>query len=122
MNRYKQTSITGESYVRADQVAIKNPLGGNPTVTFTEEQVINIEDSVSTRAISNVQETLIYQGENANITEKVQVINPVTLEEVEGATMTYGELVGAIYSMYYHLAKKRNAQVEETEEEEPIED
>jgi len=111
MSKYKQINITGESYVRADQVVIKNPLGGNPTVTFTEEQIINVADDVIKRAVSNVSETLVFDGDNANITEEVQVINPITLQEVEGATMTYGEMKGVIYSLYYHLAKKRDEQV-----------
>lgn len=108
MSKYKQTDITGESYIRFDQAVIKNPLNKNPSITFTEEQVMNIDGEEIHRAVSNVSETLKLYSEHQNLDEVVPLVNPITSEPIEGASMTYEQIMTGIFSLYYHLADKRD--------------
>lgn len=116
MSRYKETTLTGESYVRANQITVQNPLNQNPFIIFTEEQVINLPDGEEIkRPISNVSETLnLYDGES-NINESIQLVNPITFEEIQGATMTYEQIMTALFSLYYHVSAKRDLVITEQE-------
>jgi hypothetical protein len=113
MGRYKQTDITGESFIRFHEAFIKNPLNTNPSISFTEEQILNIGGEEIKRPINNVAETLGLYDEENNLGEVVQLINPLTFEPIEGATMTYAEIMTSVYSLYNHLAVKRDTENEE---------
>lgn len=110
MSKYKQTNITGDSYVRANQITIQNPLNQNPSVVFTEEQAMNVDGEEILRPVSNCSETLTLYDDTNNLQEEVQLINPITFEEIEGATMTYEQIMTALFSLYYHVAGKRDAE------------
>lgn len=105
MSNYKQTSVVGESWVRASRVLIENPLGAPSVIRFVEDTVLNLQDgsNVTTAASSVVMESL----KDDNKTESFNLLNPAT-GEVTG-TSTYEEVYAMLHSLYMHLANKRDA-------------
>ena len=106
MSKYKQTNITGESYVRANQITIHNQLGSAPNIVFTEEQVMNVGDEQIHRPVSNCSDSM--SAENAS--EEFNLINPQTGDVI--GTSTYQEFAVMLHSLYFHVAGKRDSQQE----------
>lgn len=110
---YNQKTSTNNQWQRASRIVIENPLpnDGLPGIAFMEEIVVQLEDgSFAKRPVGVVGEALINAGEFSNISEVVQLLDPVTGEPIEGATITYGQIQSVIYSIYLHVARKRDAQ------------
>lgn len=105
MANYKQTTVAGSSYVRANGVTITNG-EANKSIYFDEEKVINLGDGdVIRRPMGRVGSP--FSAENAGTA--FPLLNPETGEPlVEGAQMTYEGLYAALYSLYIHLAKGRD--------------
>ena len=112
MNRYKQSNITGESYVRANQITIHNQLGSAPNIVFTEEQVMNVGDEQIHRPVSNCSDQMTAE----NMSEEFNLINPETGDVLD--TSTYQEFAVMLHSLYFHVAGKRDASQEPESEEE----
>lgn len=104
---YRQTSVTGESWVRATRIVIENPRKGVPAATFIEEQVVNVGDDEVARPVGNVSEPFIVSGEEANLMESFDLLHPETGEVVGSAT--YLDIHVMLHSLYYHVAAKRDA-------------
>lgn len=103
MSKYKQTNMTGSSYVRANQITIYNQLDRSPSIVFTEEQILNIDQEEIHRAISNCQETLTVE----NALESFALLNSETGEPL-GANATYADFATMLYSLYFYVAGKRD--------------
>ena len=106
MPDYKETTVAGTAYTRANQVVIANPSVGTKAISFYEEQVINLENEQIIRQQGGVQEP--FTADNAN--EEFDLINPLDGTPI-GMTMEYKDVHVALHSLYYHIAAKRDAAV-----------
>ena len=106
MPDYKETTLAGTAYTRANQVVISNPLTGVKAVSFYEEQVINLADEQIIRQQGGVQEP--FTADNAS--EEFALVNPIDGTPL-GMTMEYKDVHVAMHSLYYHIAAKRDAAV-----------
>jgi len=99
---YKQTTVSGDSWVRATRVVIENQLDGIPSINFVEEQVVNIGAEQIKRLVSNVCTSMTDQ------TATFPLVNPAT-GLATGTTASYGEIYVLLHSLYLDLAAKRDA-------------
>ena len=103
MPNYKESQISGDSWVRAKRVILENPLGGAPSATFIEEQVI----STAGGDVKLPVEGPVLTDSMTDPTTTFNLLNPAD-DSVIG-TMNYGELYIAVYSLHRHLAAIRDA-------------
>ena len=110
---YKNSEVTGTEYLRARMVEVHNQLGVLPHVAFIEERVTLLPG----RTITAVTGTL---SQPYSADAVIDLLDPETQEPL-GATMTMGQIMVALYSMYIALAVARDgpAVVEEPPVEEP---
>ena len=104
MPDYKETTVTGTAYIRANQVVVANPLEGVKAVSYYEEQVVNLEDDQIIRPQGGIQEPFTQD----NASEEFDLVDPVDGTPL-GMTMEYKDLYVALHSLYLHLAAKRDA-------------
>lgn len=103
MSNYQQTSVTGESWVRAHSVTISNPVIGTKMIAFQEEKALVAgEGDVLTRQLGGIAETLTAE----NINTEFPLLNPETGEQV--GTATYAQVYAMLHSTYIYLAKRRD--------------
>lgn len=101
MANYQETTVTGTSYVRCNQVLIINKLGFTPTIKFDEQAVITLDTGNIIKGAGEID--LIYDP-----AEVVPLINPATGEPT-GETTTYGDIYASLYSAYIAAATSRDA-------------
>jgi hypothetical protein len=105
MSNYRETTLNGASWIRAYRVTAENPLQGQPYVRYDEEWAINPpEGAPITRRLGALDTE--FTVENAGTS--FQLINPVTMEVIPGATATYQDLYVLLYSLYWALAEARD--------------
>lgn len=103
MANYKEAQITGTTWKRAKSLNIQNPINGVPSISFMEEDAVNIGDRT------------IVGGETFGLSASFDaastfaLVDPATGEPT-GAVMTQGELEAALHSLYLDLAVKRDNQ------------
>ena len=100
---YKETNITGTSWVRCNNVTITNPLNGEvPTAFFQEEKVVCIDDA----------NTIVPEGFCCKVFDPssgvIPLLNPVTGASL-GPNVTHAELYTILYSLYVQTAMERDA-------------
>ena len=104
MPNYKESNVSGTIYQRCHTVVASNPLGGQASVTFQEEQVVVLDgDDLHRHAGSMTKQ---FDG-----AASFPLLNPDT-NEPTGKVMTHGELYQALYSLYMQAAAERDAQAE----------
>lgn len=105
---YKQQ--TTEMYTRASSIVIDNPLAAIPNITFHEQYATTDGVAIAGRAGS------CWLNLNPG-TEPTpfDLVHPETGEAV--GSMTYGEFQLALYSLYLHVAAKRDEPPAETDME-----
>ena len=114
MNDYIPTPVpNAEQYKRYSQVQMPRAYGGAPYISYREEHVVKNETGESVTALGSVGTLITEENTNTEFT----VIDPISKAST-GGVMTYGELLQAIDSMYYHLAVLRDK--EEAAEEEGV--
>lgn len=106
MPNYQETQLSGTSYQRCRLVEIRNPYLQTPTVTFSEARINNVGD----RVLREEPSAPIHIGYDPATV--IQSYDPETLEPVEGADFTMGEVYAMLFSAYIHFAKARDAMVE----------
>ena len=106
MPKYKESSVTGESWRRSFQIVGSNEYGEEPTIQFSEEDIFILPDNkvVNYRTGSNVGTTFTPE----NSLTQFQLRNPETEEYIDSYA-TYKDLFVLLHSLYFHLAKKRDA-------------
>ena len=103
-SNYKQTSIVGDSWIRARRVVVENPYQGRPTISFVEEKVINLPGNTPlTFLTGGLKETLT----TVNATQEFNLVNPITGDVIGVATLQDVQVM--LHSLYYHLAAVRDA-------------
>lgn len=111
MRKYKETTITGDSYIRANQITVQNGLNSAPSIVFTEEKVMNVGDEQIVMPVSNCQDSMTAE----NMAEEFNLINPQTGDVL--GTSTYQEFAVMLNSLYFHVTGKRDAVIDELVEE-----
>lgn len=103
MSNYKQSTVTGESWVRAKRAVIENNLGGTPAVTFIEEQVISTAQGIAPiKEVGCVCEPF----DATNALEEFPLYHPETGVLVGSAT--YQDVYVMLHNLYLHVAAKRD--------------
>ena len=107
---YKQTDITGNSWIRCNTLTVTNPLDIpelNSTtpiikqVYFQEEKVIVLSDNkVIINQIGSISAP--YISENI-----ISILDPTT-GQATGATITHADLYKILYSLYIQTAQARD--------------
>lgn len=107
MSNYAESPVTGTQWLRAARVVVENPRAGTPAVTFVEERALQLGSDVLLTPAGNLVEPFIQAGEDANIDEAFQLRNPLN-GALLGTSATYAELQVLLFSLYYHVAAKRD--------------
>lgn len=103
MANYKEQVVTGEysEYQRSNKVIITNELGGMPEITFMEQVLA---------ALPNGQRLQVKQDKCVDQlldpAETFNLLNP-TDDSIIG-TAQYQEVYVLLYSLYRHVANKRD--------------
>lgn len=101
--KYKQTEVSGETWVRASRIVIDNPLDQPKTISFVEDTCIQVPGKV----MSEYNGVLQLQVDESNMQDAFPLINPFT-GALAGTTITYGEVYAIIYSLYLNKAEERD--------------
>jgi hypothetical protein len=101
---------TAVQYKRYSQVQMPRAHGGIPYIRYREEHVVSNENGEVITPAGEVNVGISSENEN----EEFTIIDPVTKTSA-GGVMTYGELLQALDSFYYHLAVKRDKEENTTE-------
>lgn len=103
MGDYKSESIKG--WQRSCAAVIDNAYGKTPTITFSEEMIV-VENGVQVfqRDIGGVRE------EFSDPSVAFPLLNPT--DDTVAGEATYGQIYALLYSLYRHLADKRDTAAE----------
>ena len=103
MSNYKETEVTGTTYVRCNFIEIQNPINQTPTVSFSEESVVVLgEDKILTIPISQPLHVTF------DPMKSISVIDPETLLPT-GETVLMAEIYVLLFSAYIAEATARDA-------------
>lgn len=107
MAKYKESTITGDSWVRANQIICTNPYNSIPTIQYIEEEIFNLSngDTIKKTYTRDNLAQITEQFTQANANEAFPLINPLTGEDL-GTTATYQDLYVILHSLYFYLATK----------------
>lgn len=101
---YTGTQLNATKYRRCKCVTVSNELGTLPTINFSEEDVIKVDDLNAIKTnIGAINEQLTAD----NINTSFPLVHPDTLAPL-GGSMTYAEVSIAIRSLYAFLAARRD--------------
>jgi hypothetical protein len=104
--KYKEKNVTGQSWTRSFQVIIENKLNETPYIRFDEEEVFVIGDNNTITQFKGDRVVAPFNEENSTI--EFPLMNPLTNELVSGQTAKYQDIFVLLYSLYHHLAEKRD--------------
>ena len=108
MANYKETTLAGTSYIRANRVEVSNS-EVEKFISFSEEKVINLDDGEVLRRYAG---SVISEFTPENADTQFALLNPITGEDT-GQTMSYQDVYTSLYSLYLSLALARDAAEEE---------
>lgn len=97
---YKESSISGTSWVRANKITITNGYNEVPTIHFHEEEVAEVNGSVYRKELGAMT-TEMTDGATT-----FPLINPMDGSVIGSAT--YQQLQVMMFSLYFALATKRD--------------
>lgn len=100
MANYKEKTVAGSEYVRCSEVRIFNPLGGVPTINFSEENVTTLSTKTLTEGGSGF--VLAFDP-----SKTYPMLDPVTGDAL-GGSVTLAEVYAMIYSVYVGAAVERD--------------
>lgn len=101
MANYKESAVTGTSWVRSYRVVIENPLNGVPNIMFHEEEAVAVGTDVIRRHIGQVTQN--FDTPSATFA----IVDPTTGLPT-GSTATHGDIYVLLSSLYLDLATKRD--------------
>lgn len=105
-NKYKETLVSGSSWIRCTYVSIRNDIGTTPVVLFEEQQAFVVDgNAIITNNLGALE--MLYSP-----TEVIEVTDPNT-GELTGETVTQEYVHKLLYSAFIQTAKardQRNAQ------------
>lgn len=103
MPNYKETSVTGTSYVRAARVVCDNRESWR-SIQFVEESVISMPDGTKITVPAGAC-TEFLTAENGGTEFPLLDANG----EPTGETRTYSDVYLTMMSLYYYVAQQRDA-------------
>jgi hypothetical protein len=108
MPNYKETAVTGTSWIRAYQMRLTNPYNALPKVTFDEEKIVSYGSNVVKTPIiaKTIDEVSV---DFSDPTVKFDLVNPDTDAVIGSAT--YQDFHVMVYSLYHSLGIVRDARV-----------
>lgn len=115
MPDYKQTTISGTSWQRAWRAECENPLDGQRSITFHEEQVLNAGGQTIRTPAGSVSVPFDLQ----NALTPFPLLDPDTGQQI--GTATYAQVYRLLHSLYIHAATQRDAQELALQEQPPTE-
>lgn len=92
-----EIQAVGKKWIRANKIQINNALDQKPTITWSIEKAIEIDNEIITTPVTEI--TIEF-----NQDEKIPIRNPLT-GELTGQTITKGEIYAMIYSTFWVDAK-----------------
>lgn len=103
MASYKESTVSGSIWTRANNVTLLNPYGELPTAIFQEENVVALSDGkyVSQSAGSC---TDVFTPESSS--ETFNLLHPSTGDII--GTAAYQDVYVLLSSLYLHVANKRD--------------
>lgn len=101
MSDYKETQVTGKKWQRCNVVHIDNPHQAQPTVTFAEQKVAEVDGATFQTQLGQI----VLPFDPASV---IELRNPVT-GELTGQTTTLADVYVALYSLYSQSALERDA-------------
>lgn len=101
MLNYKESSIAGQQFERAYKIEISNPLGGMPSIRYSEETAVVLPTQTVTTHTGTMDESF---GDG---TTAFPLLNP-TDDSVIGQAH-YVDLQVILYSLHRFLAARRDA-------------
>lgn len=78
---YKETTVAGTSWVRANKVQIHNPLGAAPYLIITEERVFVLEGEQTSKDVAAL--TAVFDVNNPLHLQLYGTLNAIYIEERE---------------------------------------
>lgn len=108
---YKQSAVSGVSWVRCKAVTVTNPLdpvvdpilgtSRGPTAYFQEEKVVNVDGSNILTDVGSCQKEFQIEAE-------IPLLDPNTGLPT-GKSVTHGELYTILFSLYMQTAVERDS-------------
>lgn len=93
MANYKETTVTGNSYTRCNQIVVGNRLGGVPQIRFDKQIVVALElGGTTVNGVGSIE----IPFDAARI---IPLIDPETGDDT-GASITYGEICNILHSAF----------------------
>ena len=92
--------ILGKKWVRACSVHISNPLGGVPSIVFSQEVVASFDDGTTLTLESSAN----IVDDFKDPTESFNLLNPAD-DSIIG-TATYQDIYVMLYGLHRHVASK----------------
>lgn len=103
MQNYKETEVSGTSYVRAREVVVSNVLDGYKGIMYVEEEVSILGSKIMRENVGAIHQE--FTADNAST--EFPLLNPIT-NEPTGETATFQDVYVLLFSLYYHLATQRD--------------
>lgn len=103
MQNYKETTVSGTSYVRAREVNVSNILGGYKGIMYCEEEVSILGEKILRENVGALHQE--FNAETANT--QFPLLDTVT-NEPTGETATFQDVYVLLFSLYHHLATQRD--------------
>lgn len=101
MANYKESTVSGSVYTRAHRVIIDNRYQGTPSISFQEEEVLNVNGQIIHQQQGSLDENF------TDPTTVFPMVDPTTGASLGDAT--YGQIYVLLHSLYLHLAARRDA-------------
>ena len=101
MPDYQETPVAGTKWQRCNCVHIDNPNGGQPMVTFAEEEVVALGGESFTKPATQI----VFPFDPSDV---IQLRNPQD-GELSGQSITAADVYVALYSFYIQKAYERDA-------------
>lgn len=105
MSNYKENEVAGTTWTRARAILITNPIGGVPAISFVEEDVFLVGQQLISRDANSISFPAIHENFLHPMTE-FPLLHPETGDVI--GTSKYLDLQVILYSLYMHLAGKRD--------------
>lgn len=105
MANYKETQINATKYQRAKFVMINNEKGYYPRISFTEEQIVILDDG------SFIKNECGLISEELNETSSTEQFNIVDSNGNIVGQATYNDVYNMLSSLYLHIASKRDGSI-----------
>lgn len=100
---YKESAVTGTRWTRAVEVKITNYINQTPTLSFREENVIQLGDNISIERSGYMPEIVC----SFDPTLPIPLINPETGKSLN-KLITHEELYVILHSLYIQQATLRD--------------